>query len=1169
MNNKRTYKVLIVLFTALFAFYQTFATTYYSKSGQTDPNTLTNWTTNSDGTGGNPANFTSDGDVFIVQSGHSYTTTAAWNITGASTLQVEGTITVAVANTVTLGTAASKIGNLTINNGGIVQANDLTTIAHTSGAFTINAGGKYILNHTSANSTTTFNGTESFAATSTFEYQNLGAGGFITAITYGNLIWNSSSTARTFPAAITINGNLDINAGTLNFVATVAKTLTIGGNLTIAGGTFYVLNGPDGSADNAVLTVTNLTISSGNLYLNNDNGNWTADATLNVNGNFIMSGGLLDMIPTSLATSSNTYAYLNISGNYTWSGGTLQRTNNQAAGPYTEIDFIKASGTQEYTQTLGSTTYSSAGRGISWFETGVSNVNLTYIGTTGTARGLTSPSGNITVNCSGTCTFPSATTVAGIFYMTQGTVALSSTLSWGASAQLIYNGNAAQTTSEEWPATFAKNVTISNTVASPAGVTLSRSTTVSAGANCLTLTNGLLLLSNYDLTLSNTAATISGTPDATKMIVTNGTGKFYKAFATGASSFTFPVGDVTGTAEYSPVTLNFTANAVAGNAGVIVTDATHASMGSSTDYLSRYWSFTTTGLTTYTYDMTCYYMDADINGTEANLKVSRWDASTWTVLTSSVTPASNYISFTGLANTIAPLTANDYTGRTLPPGLWKTTAATTSWNTGSNWEGGSVPTSTVNVSIPAGCTNWPVIDVNPAECQDLSIAAGAHLTCSANNTLNVYGNWNVSGSGYFDATTGTVVFKKTGTQSITMTANADDHFYNLTTGDGVVANTVNSGSTLDINGSLSITANSTLDATASNYNIEIAGDWSNSGTFNEQQGTVTYDGSGAQSLSGETFYNLTINNSAATPNDATDVDPSAAVTVSNILSVTDGQFQPPSASDFKNITIGTNGILKPDASATITISGDWSNAGTFTPNSGTVEFDGSVAQALTGETFYNLTINNSAGTPGDAVDVDPSAAVTVSNTLTVTDGQFQPPTGSSFKDVTIAAAGILKPDASASITVSGNWSNTSGTFTHNSGSVTFSGTLNIISGGITAGKEFYNGQISSGTITVSTNHVEFTNDLTINGGTLDFNLLTTYVNNNCILSSGGIIMDGSTDALNIDGNFTVTGGTNTISDGDIFVGGNLDVSNANSFVASSATPVIEMDGATTPVNITV
>ena len=60
-----------------------------------------------------------------------------------------------------------------------------------------------------------------------------------------------------------------------------------------------------------------------------------------------------------------------------------------------------------------------------------------------------------------------------------------------------------------------------------------------------------------------------------------------------------------------------------------------------------------------------------------------------------------------------------------------------------------------------------------------------------------------------------------------------------------------------LSGNLTIGSNATLDATASNYNIALAGNWSNSGTFTAQNTTVTLSGTN-QTISGNTtFYNLT------------------------------------------------------------------------------------------------------------------------------------------------------------------------------------------------------------------------------------------------------------------------------------------------------------------------
>jgi hypothetical protein len=71
---------------------------------------------------------------------------------------------------------------------------------------------------------------------------------------------------------------------------------------------------------------------------------------------------------------------------------------------------------------------------------------------------------NLKVNTGGPATLDGATTISGILYMTKGSLILDShSLIYGASSSLYYNGTTAQTVGAEWPATFAKNITISNT----------------------------------------------------------------------------------------------------------------------------------------------------------------------------------------------------------------------------------------------------------------------------------------------------------------------------------------------------------------------------------------------------------------------------------------------------------------------------------------------------------------------------------------------------------------------------------------------------------------------------------------------------------------------------------------------------------------------------------
>ncbi|MBU1128492.1 MAG: hypothetical protein KKG95_00285, partial [Candidatus Omnitrophica bacterium] len=165
---------------------------------------------------------------------------------------------------------------------------------------------------------------------------------------------------------------------------------------------------------------------------------------------------------------------------------------------------------------------------------------------------------------------------------------------------------------------------------------------------------------------------------------------------------------------------------------------------------------------------------------------------------------------------------------------------------------------------------------------------------------------------------------------------------------------------IDIDGDFTNTG--TIDLTGTSSTINVAGDWnSSSGTFIPGTSTVTFDGSGGQAITGaNTFYNLTIANTAPIPTDAADVDPDSIQTVTNLLSVNDGQWSPHTGDEYRSVTIAAQGIIRPDSGASITVSGDWSNSGTFTHNDGEVVFDGDDQTISGSTTFYNLTRTHSS-----------------------------------------------------------------------------------------------------------------------------------------------------------------------------------------------------------------
>ncbi|HSN74897.1 MAG TPA: hypothetical protein VL334_07375 [Anaerolineae bacterium] len=160
----------------------------------------------------------------------------------------------------------------------------------------------------------------------------------------------------------------------------------------------------------------------------------------------------------------------------------------------------------------------------------------------------------------------------------------------------------------------------------------------------LTLTSGLLTLGDYDLILAS-GASVSGTPSATNMIVADGAGSVCKTYSA-AGAFTFPIGDNTAGADYSPASIDYTAGTFPGNACVRVVDAANPNMpGAATDYLTRYWMATGT-VATPTYDATFTYTSGDIVGTESGMSGKKWDgASPWITLGAA---GSNQFAGTGL-----------------------------------------------------------------------------------------------------------------------------------------------------------------------------------------------------------------------------------------------------------------------------------------------------------------------------------------------------------------------------------------------------------------------------------------------------------------------------------------------------------------------------------------
>src|SRR5690606_19893568 len=140
----------------------------------------------------------------------------------------------------------------------------------------------------------------------------------------------------------------------------------------------------------------------------------------------------------------------------------------------------------------------------------------------------------------------------------------------------------------------------------------------------------------------------------------------------------------------------------------------------------------------------------------------------------------------------------------------------------------------------------------------------------------------------------------------------------------------------------------------------------------------------------------------------------------NTVFINDGQFMPGDGSEFHSVSIGTDGILKPQPGASLTVTGSFGSdyafvsLGSFIANESKVIFAGSVKQMVSSSlVFYDVEVNR----PDDAEHVE--GALTVQNSLAVLDGRAF--FNGTFHDVFIAAGGTFT--ARNSLNVSGDWTN--------------------------------------------------------------------------------------------------------------------------------------------------
>lgn len=741
--------------TLLFVLFSTFtaltisAATYYSTAGGTQNlTTLSFWKPTRVGTGTSPTNFTS-GDIFVVQgtgnggtTPHLITSSTAWSISGTNS-------------------------KLQIENGASITSTAAITLA-TASTFQIDNGGLYVHNNTTAASTSIFQGTESFGASSTVQIDKWVNNTTLltTGVTlpYGNLTINNSSfsTAWNQTASGTLNlcaGNLTVTTtggGELRFTSTGTTTINVAGNYSQAanivslasgnnavvtlnvGGNFSMTNGSsfyvaDNNAQINVVNVTGTTTLSNTgtagIIMTTSGGNGSTSATFQTT-DFTANGTSSRMVDFGSTGSGHEFR---ITGNFNKSGtGAFYTTSSSLLGSFV---FNKA-GTQTFTYSGTTSQYTN------YIINSGSTLQMLSGLTLGTG---TVPISSITINNGGTIdmgtqvitggnnTDPKFTLNSGAKIITANATGVQGSVTNIGASDLTLSSGANYEFQGAATGTFTTSTanTVNNMIINRSGG-VSQSMVFNVNGN-LDFQSGILATNGNLLSIATTGSVINA-----------GTGKFVngnltKKIAASTASKAFEVGDAS---VYAPVTIAFTGTTNGtGSMAVVTTSGDHASISTSginsSASVNRKWTITNSSVTFTTYAPTFNFVAADIDGgaNTANFRIRRFLSSTWnTSTTGTLTSTSSQC--TGLT---AAQTGDFQIGEqnsltiTCPSNINVNAGA--SCNAVVNFTGGNAATST---STPA-----PTISYSPISGSTFSLGSTTVTATATNINGTATCNFNV------------------------------------------------------------------------------------------------------------------------------------------------------------------------------------------------------------------------------------------------------------------------------------------------------------------------------------------------------------------------------------------------------------------------------------------
>lgn len=883
------------------AFAPSITTTNYYYNGSGSLTSLASWGSNTDGSGFNPADFTSDQQVFNLRNVATIPAlTANWTVSGTASKIVVGDATNACTFTIPSG--------FTVTGTVDVAANGTLSIANvTSPTFGI----------LSSSGTVVYSGTVAQTIPSGASFTNLSITNTNAAVSAGGALSVSNSiniaanaTLDMVANPLTFTGTTTTGTGTLATQSTSGTPLPTGKSWTFT----VTFNNPTGGQT----IPTNVSTTFNNLTIGNTSGTNSPNGTLTVNGNLALSssGSILDMKTNSLVCSSASFATSGSGTFYTQnvSGSTALNTGGTGKTWNFAVVFNGASSQtlpqgQSPSNTFNNLTINNTGGTVSFYHSYVVNGVLTissgsvvYAGT-GALTGSFSTAGTgrfITTNLSAavpsgkTFTFEvyygsylgNQTIVPGnyaILDASSSSTAVTTTSSTGTTNPIVVasatgivlgqtvsganipanatvsaiNGTSISLSTAP-TATITGNITFGTLGASvgrtlPSGTVAVATSFVPGSTAPYTVNASNVLSIGYSTTLptlgSNNAG-LAGLTITAGTVIAPSSLTVSQDFTISGGTFIAPSGNFTVGGNWS------NSATYTHNNGTVLLNGTNQTFSGTTTFFNLSKSVAAAATLTFPAGLTQTIAGTlTLNGAAGKLLTLA--SSTAGVATINAANASaSYLLVNNVPNTgtnIAALNSsgtNTTTGWTFSQAPTWTGTNSSNWNDDLNWSTGVTPTAGAVVTVDKQGSFDLVIETSP-NIASLSISAGNNVSLSNGRTLTLNGSLTADG-GFTANATSSVVFAS----SAVLGGSGTISFNNLT---------VNAGAALSGSG------------------FNISGTWINNGSYTPTSGTVTFNGSGTQTIpAGSSLINLSVTNTNAS------VTASGALTVSNSIDIQSG-----------------------------------------------------------------------------------------------------------------------------------------------------------------------------------------------------------------------------------------------------------------------------------------